>query len=141
MSSIPYEKPVDPARSALMQRIRQKHTKAEDNVAVVLRDLGLRYRRNVKSLPGSPDFANKSRHWAIFVNGCFWHRHKECRRTTTPTRNRAFWLDKFAANESRDKLKTHLLRAMGFEVIVVWECETSKPDKIARRLKRIVSTS
>lgn len=132
------EKPVDPARSALMRRIRQKGTKAEDEVAEILRGLGVRFRRNVKTLPGSPDFANKTHHWTIFVNGCFWHRHQGCRRTTTPTRNQNFWLAKFAANVERDGIKTRLLRALGFKVVTVWECETRTPTKVRRRLQRLV---
>jgi DNA mismatch endonuclease (patch repair protein) len=135
MSSGTYEKPIDPARSALMRRVRQKGTKAEDDVAAILRGVGLRFRRNVRTLPGSPDFANKTYHWAIFVNGCFWHRHQGCHRATTPTRNRDFWLAKFAANVKRDKVKTELLRAMGFRVTTIWECETRTPTKVRRRLK------
>lgn len=138
MRSAAYETPVDPARSALMRRVRQKRTKAEDDVADILRELGLHSRRNVRTLPGSPDFANKTHHWAIFVNGCFWHRHQGCHRTTTPTRNRDFWLAKFAANVTRDKIKTRLLRALGFRVVTIWECETRTPPKVRRRLKRLM---
>ena len=64
---------------------------------------GSPYRKNVRSLPGSPDFANKSRKWAVFVHGCFWHRHTGCRRATTPNANRDFWLAKFVANRTRDR--------------------------------------
>ncbi|PZA10968.1 very short patch repair endonuclease [Rhodopseudomonas palustris] len=138
MTSLGYEKPTDPARSALMRRVRQTGTKAEDEVAAILRQSGLRFRRNVKSLPGSPDFANKTHHWAIFVNGCFWHRHQGCGRTTTPTRNRDFWLAKFAANVKRDKIKTCLLRALGFRVVTIWECEVRMPTKVRRRLKALM---
>jgi DNA mismatch endonuclease (patch repair protein) len=140
MKSPTYEKPIDPARSALMRRVRQTGTKAEDEVAEVLRELGLRFRRNVKSLPGSPDFANKTNQWAIFVHGCFWHRHERCRRTTTPTRNREFWQAKFAANVSRDKIKARLLRTMGFRVVTIWECETRDLRKVRKRLKPIVDS-
>lgn len=137
MTSPGFEKPTDPARSALMRRVRQTGTKAEDEVAAILRQSGLRFRRNVKSLPGSPDFANKTNQWAIFVHGCFWHRHKGCPRTTTPTRNRDFWLAKFAANVNRDTIKARLLRAMGFKVLTIWECETRNPSNVRRRLQRL----
>ena len=140
MKSPAYEKPIDPARSALMRRVRQTGTKAEDEVAVLLREFGLRFRRNVKSLPGSPDFANKTNQWAIFVHGCFWHRHEGCRRTTTPTRNREFWLAKFAANVARDKVKARLLRTMGFRVVTIWECETRDLAKVGKRLKPIAAS-
>jgi DNA mismatch endonuclease, patch repair protein len=127
--------PTDPVRRALMQRVRQRRTKAEDLVAAALRDLGRHYRRNVRHLPGSPDFANQRRGWAIFVNGCFWHHHKGCPRGTIPTRNRAFWLEKFAANRKRDAAKIRLLRRAGLRVVVVWECEALDPPRLARRLE------
>lgn len=114
----------DPARSELMRRVRRIRTKPEEEVCSELRELGIRFRRNVRTLPGSPDFANKSAKWAIFVNGCFWHRHSGCEKTTTPKRNRAFWRAKFAANIARDKTKTRQLRLLGFQVVVVWECQT-----------------
>jgi len=78
-----------------MQRVRQRGTPAEKTVARACRELGLRYRLNVKSLPGSPDLANKAQGWAIFVHGCFWHRHRHCAKTTTPKRNARFWREKF----------------------------------------------
>lgn len=122
--------PVDPERSALMRRVRQKRTTAEDLVAAALRDHGIAYRRNVRSLPGSPDFANKRRGWAIFVNGCFWHHHKGCKRATVPTRNREFWLEKFAANRKRDAAKVRALRRMGFRPYIVWECEAFSAEPL-----------
>ena len=134
MKVLPYERPTDAARSDLMRRVRQRRTKPEDQVADILRSLGIRFRRNVRTLPGSPDFANKSRKWVVFVNGCFWHRHEGCVRTTTPTRNRAFWLAKFDANTVRDTKKTSLLRAMGFKIVVIWECEAAGNACVRRRL-------
>jgi DNA mismatch endonuclease, patch repair protein len=113
----------DSVRSDLMRRVRQKGTAAEALVAPMLRVLGLQYRRNVKSLPGSPDFANKTRKWAIFVNGCFWHHHDGCCRATIPKQNRAFWVQKFRANKSRDADKVRRLRRQGFCVMTIWECE------------------
>jgi DNA mismatch endonuclease (patch repair protein) len=133
MRTLSYNPP-DQARSELMRRVRQKRTAAEQSVASALRQSGIRYRRNVRTLPGSPDFANKSRQWAIFVNGCFWHRHPGCARTTTPTRNRAFWLAKFSANVARDKVKTKSLRSLGYKVIVIWECQTRDVARLRRRV-------
>ncbi len=77
-------KPSDPGRSALMGRVRQKGTEAELAVGRALRALGAAYRLNVETLPGSPDFANRKRGWAIFVNGCYWHHHRGCKRATVP---------------------------------------------------------
>ena len=74
-------------------------------MAAACRELGLSYRRNVRNLPGSPDLANKSKGWVIFVNGCFWHRHTGCKRATIPKRNHNFWKQKFAENRRRDARK------------------------------------
>lgn len=137
MKRLGYEPPTDRARSELMRRVRQKGTKAEDQVAAVLRGLKIGFRRNVRSLPGSPDLANKSRKWAIFVNGCFWHRHKGCIRATTPKRNRPFWLAKFAANVVRDAQKTKALRSAGFRVFVVWECQACDEHRLRRRFESL----
>ncbi|MGH6923474.1 MAG: very short patch repair endonuclease [Propylenella sp.] len=139
MKSLGYERPIDPSRSELMRRVRQQGTAAENEVADVLRGLSLRFRRNVRRLPGSPDFANHRRQWAVFVHGCFWHRHRGCVRTTTPTRNRDFWLAKFDANVKRDQSKQRLLRAMGFVVVTVWECETRDRSLMRRKLRRLTT--
>lgn len=127
----------DPARSALMKRVRQARTGAEEAVALALREAGLHYRRNAKSLPGAPDFANRRRGWALFVNGCFWHHHKTCSRGTIPKQNRAFWLEKFAANRARDARKVKALRTQGFHVTILWECEALEPRRLAERVFRL----
>jgi len=124
----------DPVRSALMKRIRRVRTSPEERVCQALRELGIKYRRALRSLPGTPDFANKQEQWAIFVNGCFWHHHARCYRATVPTRNRSFWEAKFADNKRRDKAKIIALRALGFNVLVVWECETTKGLVLRRKL-------
>jgi DNA mismatch endonuclease (patch repair protein) len=120
-----------------MRRVRQSRTGAENEVAAVLRGLGIGYRRNVRSMAGSPDFANKSRGWAIFVHGCFWHHHVGCVRGTVPTRNRQFWMEKFAANRSRDEAKSRALTAAGLRVIVIWECEAMNRAGVRRRLRTL----
>jgi DNA mismatch endonuclease, patch repair protein len=111
-------------------------TPAERAVAAVCSKLGLRYRLNVKSLPGSPDLANKTGRWAIFVHGCFWHRHPGCPKTTTPKRNARFWREKFEVNQKRDAAKVAMLQSAGFKVAVVWECETADPRSLRHRLQR-----
>jgi DNA mismatch endonuclease (patch repair protein) len=125
----------DAARSALMGRVRQRDTRPEQAVALALRSLGIAYRKNVRSLPGSPDFANKSGKWAVFVHGCFWHRHTGCRKATTPKANRDFWLAKFAANRTRDARAIRALRAMGFRVAIIWECSAADAE---RRLSEVL---
>jgi DNA mismatch endonuclease (patch repair protein) len=131
-------KPADPRRSALMSRVRQRGTDAELAVASTLRRLGVTYRLNVTSLPGSPDFANRKIKLAAFVNGCFWHHHRACRRATIPKTNESFWREKFSANRARDARSIRALRREGFRVILIWECETEKESVLAERLQRLL---
>jgi DNA mismatch endonuclease, patch repair protein len=131
-------KPRDPKRSALMARVRQRGTAAELMVGATLRASKTRYRLNVRSLPGSPDFANRKRKWAIFVHGCFWHHHTACRRASIPKENRAFWCQKFVANRARDARAIRALRRAHFRVMIVWECEISDPQNVANRLSKVL---
>lgn len=118
-----------------MKAVRRTSTKPEVAVARALRELGVRFRENVRSLPGTPDLANVRRRFAVFVHGCFWHRHSRCRYATLPKTNTAFWVDKFEANRRRDKRKKVALEKRGFRVLILWECETRKPG-LSRRLER-----
>jgi DNA mismatch endonuclease (patch repair protein) len=129
------EKP-DPKRSALMARVRQRGTAPEQVVALLLRGLGFAYRRHVRLLAGAPDFSNRKRKWALYVQGCFWHHHTACARATVPKANEAFWREKFAANRRRDAKALRALRRAGFRVVVVWECETLAPAELSQRLAR-----
>ena len=129
----------DSARSALMRRVRQRGTPGEVRVAAVCREIGLTYRLNVRSLPGSPDLASKTYRWAIFVNGCFWHRHEGCHKATMPKRNAGFWQHKFDANCRRDAIKSEALGRLGFTVLTIWECETVDAALIRRQLRRLMA--
>ena len=121
-------------RSKIMKSVSQKDTKPEMIVRRVLTKLGHRYRVRNADLPGSPDIANRARQWAVFVHGCYWHRHG-CKATTTPKRNREFWEAKFRRNVDRDAARIAALREGGFRVVVVWECETTRDlDDLAVRL-------
>ena len=128
--------PKDEQVSRNMRAVRRSHTGAETSVAKILRDLGVAYRLHVRGLPGTPDFVNRRRGFAIFVNGCFWHRHRGCRRATVPKNNRAFWIEKFAANRRRDAVAIRGLRRMGLKVVLVWECELEKPETLRLRLQK-----
>jgi DNA mismatch endonuclease (patch repair protein) len=131
----------DPSISARMSRQRRSRTRPEDAVGAALRALGVAYRRNRRSLPGSPDFSSIRQGFAVFVNGCFWHHHTGCRRASVPTRNAEFWRGKFRANRKRDAAKIRSLRAMGFKVVVVWECRTNRIDEMIGRLGHILRRS
>lgn len=121
-----------------MARVRQRGTAAELCVASILRELRASYRVNVRSLPGSPDFANKRRRWAIFVHGCFWHHHMSCKRATVPKHNRTFWLEKFSANRARDARAEREIKDAGFRVVVIWECETERIGTVRRKLSKML---
>ena len=139
---------VSPAvRSRMMRAVGQKDTKPELAVRRILRDLGLHYRVRNRDLPGSPDIANRKRRWAIFVNGCFWHGHRNCPKTKggagsrVPASNREYWAEKMAANRSRDARKCRELRKVGFRVFVIWECELRNPARLERRLSKLASSA
>lgn len=98
--------------------------------------MGAKYRLNVSDLPGSPDIANKSRRKAVFVHGCFWHLHEECPRARLPKANREWWRQKLLKNRGRDRRKTAALKAEGFDVITIWECELQEPAAVQESLRR-----
>jgi len=124
-----------------MARVRQRGTSPERRVREILRRLGVRFEPNVKSLPGSPDIFIVARRRAIFVHGCFWHRHKDCKAATMPKSNSQFWRSKFAANTSRDRRKARSLRAKGIGVWTVWECDLKDVNRrkaLEGRLRRLL---
>jgi DNA mismatch endonuclease (patch repair protein) len=133
--------PVSPARSALMARVRGRDTKPEIVVRKLTFALGYRYRLHVRGLPGTPDLVFSSQKKAVFVHGCFWHRHKRCSRTTSPKTRSAYWAAKFAANLTRDSRIKRKLRRAGWRVLIVWECQTLRPERLRRRLARFLAKS
>lgn len=122
-----------------MANIRQRGTRPELVVRSMARRLGLHFRVANRDLPGSPDLANRKRKWAVFVHGCYWHRHEGCVKTTTPTRNRDFWVAKFVANVQRDQRAVDALRERGYRVVVVWECRTLVPEAVEALLRPLVA--
>jgi DNA mismatch endonuclease (patch repair protein) len=125
-------------RSWNMSRIRGKDTTPEKIVRSLLHKMGYRFRLHVKKLPGKPDIVLAKHKTAIFVHGCFWHRHKGCRNCTTPTNRREWWLAKLNGNAARDKLHQTALRKLGWRVIVIWECEAESTKRLERLGRRLV---
>jgi len=122
-------------RSYNMSRIRSGNTKPEELIRKYLFSRGLRYRKNDKRLPGKPDLVFPKYRVVIFVHGCFWHKHTGCRYFVLPETNAEFWDAKLEGNRQRDERDTAQLRASGWRVIVVWECELRKPvrdERLAR---------
>ena len=126
---------IDPARSALMSRIRGKDTRPEMVVRRLAHAMGYRFRLHRRDLPGSPDLVFPRRKAVVFVHGCFWHRHPSCRMASTPKTRAEFWADKFARNVVRDAAATTALEAAGWRVLTVWECETRTPGVVTDRLR------
>ena len=112
-------------RSMNMSHIRSINSKPEEIVRKYLFSQGLRYRKNVKKLPGCPDIVLPKYHTVIFVNGCFWHKH-DCSRFVWPSSNQDYWRPKILRNVERDQKNTEELKALGWNVITVWECELKR---------------
>jgi DNA mismatch endonuclease (patch repair protein) len=131
-------------RSDMMRAVGQQATNPEKTLALLMRGIGLRYRLKNRDLPGSPDLANRRCRWAIFVNGCFWHGHKNCAKTKSgrtsrvPVGNRAYWSQKLIENRIRDARKLRQLRSRGFVTMVVWECQLSDEETLKRRLAQLL---
>lgn len=121
-----------------MARIGSKDTQPELTVRRLLTEMGLRYRLHRRDLPGKPDIVFGPRRLVLFVHGCFWHRHRGCRMASMPSANAAFWQTKFDANMARDRRNTAALKRAGWRVAVIWECETRQPERLARRLQRLL---
>lgn len=121
-------------RSAIMARIRSKNTEPELRVRRAAHACGLRFRLHRRDLPGTPDVVFAKWRVALFVHGCFWHRHEGCRRASTPKSRQAFWQLKFDRNVARDRDKAEALGLLGWRVETVWECETRDDDRLRRRL-------
>jgi DNA mismatch endonuclease (patch repair protein) len=131
---------IDPKRSALMKKVRQKNTSPEIAVRKLLHRLGYRFRLHRRNLPGQPDIVLPGRKKAIFVHGCFWHQHPNCARATIPKTRTDFWKKKFEKNEERDRRKIVDLRRLDWRVLVVWECETRNEREIERTLSSFLET-
>ena len=123
-------------RSWNMAKIRGKDTGPERAVRSLLHRAGYRFRLHVKDLPGKPDIVLPKYHAVIFVHGCFWHRHRNCKMASIPKTHRKFWADKFARNVANDRKHLRQLRRLGWKVLVVWECQLQHPDNVLARLRK-----
>ncbi|MFO1175546.1 MAG: DNA mismatch endonuclease Vsr [Paracoccaceae bacterium] len=117
-------------RSLMMARIRGKDTRPELALRCALHARGLRFRLHADNVPGKPDLVLPKYRAVVFVHGCFWHRHADCRYTTTPATRTDFWEAKFAANMVRDRLVQSGLRTAGWRVATVWECALRRPGHV-----------
>jgi len=116
--------------SERMARVRQRNTSPELAVRSCLHRLGYRFRLHCRDLPGTPDIVLPKHRKAIFVHGCFWHRHPGCKRSTTPKTRTQFWMEKFKATVKRDRRNLAALQASGWEPLVIWECQTAQQSAL-----------
>jgi DNA mismatch endonuclease (patch repair protein) len=123
-------------RSWIMSRVRSADTSPEIKVRSTLHRLGYRFRLHRGDLPGNPDIVLPRHRTAIFVHGCFWHRHPRCKEASTPATRKGYWLPKFERTVKRDRRNRKELRKIGWEVVVVWECQTKDSRKLERRLEK-----
>lgn len=128
-------------RSELMAGIRGQDTAPELAVRRVAHRMGLRFRLHRKNLPGRPDLVFPKHRLVVFVHGCFWHQHKGCHYAYMPKSRTEFWSEKFAQNLARDKRQERALRDLGWQVLVVWECETRDQEHVEQRLTAFVHRS
>ncbi|MBI2741048.1 MAG: DNA mismatch endonuclease Vsr [Rhodospirillales bacterium] len=133
--------PVDPLRSRIMRAVGRENTAPELLVRRTLHRMGLRFRLHCKDLPGTPDIVLPKHRTVIFVHGCFWHRHRGCRRASTPTIRAAYWQRRFAANVARDRRVRQALRKAGWRVLTVWECQTRFDESLRKRLAQQILQS
>lgn len=128
-------------RSAVMRRIKARDTTPELKVRRLLTGLGARYRLHRKDLPGKPDIVMAGRRLAIFVHGCFWHGHDCARGARVPKANRDYWLGKVGRNRARDGVSRAALKAAGWRVETIWECEMKDEAALKGRLEALLQAA
>lgn len=122
-------------RSERMARIKAKNTTPEMKLRKLVYGMGFRYRIHDRRLPGRPDLVFQGRRAVIFIHGCFWHRHSGCRLARIPKSNVEFWSNKLEKNRLRDARNIASLEALGWRVLVIWECEIKNDDRMKNTIK------
>ena len=125
-------------RSQIMRQVRSRGTQPEIVVRSIVRRMGIRYRSCARYLPGKPDLVMAGLRKAILVHGCFWHGH-HCEAGNLPKSNRSYWKNKQAKNSLRDVQNARALRARGWKLMVIWECEVRGTERLQTKLQRFVS--
>ncbi|MGI9056416.1 MAG: very short patch repair endonuclease [Pyrinomonadaceae bacterium] len=127
-------------RKEMMSRVKQRHTKPEIIVRKLLHRLGYRFRLHNKKLPGTPDIVLPKYETVIFVHGCFWHQHENCRKARRPTSNVEFWNEKLDKNIERDKQKESELKKAGWKILTIWDCEIKVEITLIKRINRVLES-
>ena len=130
---------VSELRSRNMSAIKSKNTKPEIKVRKVLHSMGYRFRLHSKDLPGSPDIVLPKHKTVIFVHGCFWHRHENCKYASTPKIRQEFWNKKFTENIKRDSDIQEKIKNLDWRSVVIWECETKNIENLRDKIIDVFS--
>ena len=130
---------VSEQRSRNMSAIKSKNTKPEIKVRKILHSMGYRFRLHSKDLPGSPDIVLPKYKTVIFVHGCFWHRHENCKYASTPKTRKEFWNKKFIENKKRDSEIQEKIKILDWRSVVIWECETKNLKNLRDKIVDIFS--
>jgi len=125
-------------RSLCMSRIRSKNTIPERTVKGILRKLRIKAKYHTENLPGKPDIAIPKKKLVVFINGCFWHQHKNCKRAVMPKTNINYWKNKLKRNIYLQRKQVSALKRLGWKVKIVWECQTKDSTKLTRRIKQFI---
>ena len=125
-------------RSWIMSRVKGRNTRPELIVRSMVHLMGLRFRLHDEKLPGKPDLALPRHKKVIFIHGCFWHGHKGCKRSARPATNKVFWSEKLDRNIARDKKNIRLLVKEGWDVLVIWQCQTRDMENLSLRLHKFL---
>lgn len=129
---------VTSATRVRMQAVRRRDTAPEMQVRRVLHAMGFRFRLHRRDLPGSPDIVLPRHRKIVLVHGCFWHGHEQCKRAKRPTKNAETWNAKIEANRVRDVKNVAALHKLGWDVLIVWECEVGDRAQLASRLREFL---
>lgn len=121
-----------------MSRIRSGNTSPEKTVRTLMHKMGYRFRLHEKKLPGTPDIVLPKYRTVVFVHGCFWHRHRNCKYAYMPKTKVKFWREKFNSNVIHDKRIRRELTRTGWRVIVIWECQIRNKEQVTRRIARLI---
>lgn len=121
-----------------MSRVKGVNTKPEKAVRSIIHRMGFRFRLHRRDLPGKPDIVLPRHRKVVFVHGCFWHGHKACRRSSRPETNKEFWDEKLSRNIERDRRKIRELKKMGWDVLLIWQCELKKAGLVESKLARFL---
>ena len=130
---------VSEQRSRNMSAIKSKNTKPEIKVRKILHSMGYRFRLHSKDLPGSPDIVLPKYKTVIFVHGCFWHRHENCKYASTPKTRKEFWNKKFTENKKRDSEIQEKIKILDWRSVVIWECETKNIENLRDKIIDVFS--